>query len=159
VKRLLIATTALMGVLVAQNAWAGTATTTITVSAGVAAACTISATRLAFHSVITSTLSTGSASITVNCTSGAPIDIGLSYGNNASSAPRRLQGITITNFVSYVLFQDFANTILWGNNVGFDTLASTGTGANQVFQVYGQVPSQSVTADTYTDSVTVTVTF
>nr|WP_287115276.1 spore coat protein U domain-containing protein [Mesorhizobium sp.] len=44
--------------------------------------------------------------------------------------------------------------------MGTDTLAGTGTGAEQTYPVYGQVPVQETsTAGTYADVITVTLTY
>jgi outer membrane usher protein len=48
---------------------------------------------------------------------------------------------------------------VWGNVVGTNTLAGTGTGANVSYPVYGRVPSANFPADTYVDVVTATVIF
>jgi len=49
---------------------------------------------------------------------------------------------------------------VWGNTIGTNTVASTGTGAAQSFTVYGRIPSQTTPAPaTYTDTITVTVTY
>jgi len=47
-----------------------------------------------------------------------------------------------------------------GNTVSTDTVAATGNGASQSYTVYGRVPAQTTPAPgTYTDTVTVTVTY
>ena len=65
-------------------------------------------------------------------------------------------GATIT----YSLYSDSGHTTVWGNTVGTNTVSATGNGAAQSYTVYGRVPSQSTpAAATYTDTVTVTVTY
>jgi spore coat protein U-like protein len=62
--------------------------------------------------------------------------------------------------VSYSLYSNAARTTNWGNTVGTDTVAGTGTGSNQSYTVYGSVPAQTTPAPaTYTDTITVTVTY
>jgi spore coat protein U-like protein len=62
--------------------------------------------------------------------------------------------------ISYSLFSNAGRTTNWGNTVGTDTVASTGTGASQSFTVFGRVPPQTTPAPaTYTDTITVTVTY
>jgi spore coat protein U-like protein len=61
--------------------------------------------------------------------------------------------------VNYDIFSDSAHTVPWGNINGFDTVDSTGNGQNQVLVVYGQVLSQPVFLDTYSDTITVTLTY
>jgi spore coat protein U-like protein len=62
--------------------------------------------------------------------------------------------------VQYKLFQDSGRTINWGNNTASDTKNDTGNGAAQTHTIYGRVPVQTTAApDTYSDTVTVTVTY
>jgi len=49
---------------------------------------------------------------------------------------------------------------VWGNTVGTNTVAGTGTGNSQSLTVYGNVPAQATPpAATYNDTITVTVTY
>ena len=49
---------------------------------------------------------------------------------------------------------------MWGNTVGTDTQAATGTGAAQTYTIYGRIPPQTTPAPaTYSDTITVTVTY
>jgi spore coat protein U-like protein len=103
---------------------------------------------------------TGAIAITVNCTSGVTFNIALNAGSTS--------GGTITNrrvkasngsTVFYQLFSNSGRTNNWGQTVGTDTVAGTGTGSNQNFTVY---PSMAATqwgvAGSYSDTMTVTVT-
>jgi spore coat protein U-like protein len=105
-----------------------------------------------------------STSITVQCTNTTPFNIGLDAGTTtgASTTTRKLlnqaQGSTAT--VNYTLWQDSGHGTNWGNQVGTDTVSSTGTGAPVVFNVYGRIPPQTTPAPgTYADLITVTVTY
>jgi spore coat protein U-like protein len=65
-------------------------------------------------------------------------------------------------FVSTCLqwYTDSGRTIVWGNTVGTDTVSATGNGASQSYTVFGRVPAQTTPAPaTYTDTITVTVTY
>ena len=60
----------------------------------------------------------------------------------------------------YDLFQDAGRTIHWGDRSGTDTRDVLTTGAPQTVNVYGQIPAgQRVRDGTYSDMITVTVTF
>jgi spore coat protein U-like protein len=62
--------------------------------------------------------------------------------------------------IDYQMFKDAAYTENWGDTVSTDTVSGTGIGTEQSFTVYGRVPAQTTPATgTYTDTVTVTVTF
>lgn len=104
---------------------------------------------------------TGTTSIGVTCTSGLDYDIGLDAGANPSTGgdtnTRRMTNSG--NFVSYDLKKPDGTTH-WGNTISTDTLSSTGTGDAQSFTVNGLVPAQTTPpAATYTDTITVTVTY
>ena len=98
------------------------------------------------------------ATITVTCTTNAPYNVGLDAGGGASINARRM--INGTNTVGYQLYRDTGRTTVWGNTVGTDTAAGTGNGTAQALTVYGRVPPQTTPpAATYSDSVTVTVSY
>jgi spore coat protein U-like protein len=62
--------------------------------------------------------------------------------------------------VNYSLFRNATRTQVWGQTIGTDTVTGTGTGANQALTIYGRVPAQAVPPPgTYTDTVTVTITY
>ncbi|KPN21443.1 hypothetical protein AO715_13095 [Xanthomonas sp. Mitacek01] len=134
-----------------------------TASAPVASRCTIStATDLDFGAVpglITGNRDQVSA-VNFSCTGRTPWNVGLDNGLNASGTIRRLRLGGTANYVRYELYRDAGRTARWGTTTGSDTAAGTGTGAAQSVTVYGRVPSgQTVPAGSYTDTVTVTVTY
>ena len=70
--------------------------------------------------------------------------------------------VTANNFVSYQLYQDSGRTAVWGATPNTNTVAGTGTGLNQVFQVYGRVAnpaSNNATPGNYQDTVTATIVY
>jgi spore coat protein U-like protein len=96
----------------------------------------------------------------VQCTNTTPYNIGLDAGTGtgATVAVRKLSTGGVT--VNYTLYSDSGRTTVWGNTVSTDTVAATGNGASQSYTVYGRVPAQTTPAPgTYTDTVTVTVTY
>jgi spore coat protein U-like protein len=65
-----------------------------------------------------------------------------------------------TEVINYSLYSDSGRTTNWGNTVGTDTVAATGNGSAQAYTVYGRIPPQTTPAPgTYTDTITVTVTY
>lgn len=157
-----------MLVVVASSAFAGTATSNMSVSAIVSASCTISAGALGFgaYDPLVANATTplpGQATLTVSCTNGAPATVTLDQGLNpaggsTNAAPLR-QMATGGNFLTYSLFQDIALTVPWGNTAGTGA-AYTGTGTTGSVTVYGQVAAgQNVPAGTYQDTVVATMTF
>jgi spore coat protein U-like protein len=162
------------------SALAATTTSSLSVTAAVAQKCSISATStLAFGTydpVVTHASSAldGTGSVTVKCTKGSSgITIDLDGGANLTGTQRRLKGTTVTTeFLNYAITQpDTASpytacpyTTTWGSTVSGSvyTPASVSWSAStgQQFTVCGRVASaQNVTAQAYTDTVTVTVNF
>ncbi len=97
--------------------------------------------------------------INITCTNTTPYNIGLDKGLNGSSVLTRQMkaGAAVVN---YSMYSDSGRTTNWGNTVGTDTVAATGNGSAQAFTVYGRIPPQtSPAAGTYTDTITVTVTY
>lgn len=127
------------------------------------ASCTVSATPVAFGtfnpfgSTVTST-----GTITVACSSGsksATYTIALNAGNSGSFAQR--QTSTTSPYVKYNLYTTSGYTSIWGDGTGGSvTVTGTDTTITSNFTVYGQLPTpQGVTPNTYSDSITVTVTY
>jgi spore coat protein U-like protein len=100
------------------------------------------------------------STIHVTCTNPTPYNIGLDAGtgSGATVATRKMTSGRAT--VSYSLYSDRAHTTAWGTTVGSDAVAATGNGSGQSYTVYGRVPPQGEPSPgTYTDTVTVTVTY
>lgn len=141
---------------------AQTATDTFDVRITIAEECRIISTQtLDFGStgVLTSNVD-GTAVLQVACTPTTPYNIGLDegLGAGATTAARLMTSGGAT--VGYGLFRDASRTASWGDTIGTDTQAGTGTGAAQSYTVYGRVAPQTTPASgTYTDTVTVTVTY
>jgi len=136
-----------------------TTTSTFQVTATVASSCTVTATSLAFGNYTLAQLD-GSSTITATCTNGTTYTIGLDAGSfaGATTSTRRMTGPSASG-LSYSLFSDSGRTTNWGNVAG-SWVSGTGTGAAQVLTVFGRIPAnQTALIGSYTDTVTVTVTF
>ncbi|MFP4640225.1 MAG: spore coat U domain-containing protein [Guyparkeria sp.] len=160
---------ATMGLLAAtiggKIAMAATDTTTFEVTATVEDACAVSATDLAFGTYDPNAGDLdGTSTITASCTEGTSYDIGLDTGENADEADgttRAMVGASATtSHLSYELYSDSERTTVWGDEVGTDTVSGTASEAEDEHTVYGQIPEgQFVTADSYSDTITVTITY
>lgn len=148
----------------AAPAVAGTATNNMPVSVNVLNSCTVAATPMAFGSptaiggVDIDTTST----VSLVCTNGAAYDVALDNGLNVSGTQRRMSnGATTPVYVNYGIFKDAARTTNWGSAVGATQAGTAGVSGLVSLTAYGRIPSSaaSVGAGTYTDTVTVTVTF
>lgn len=148
-----------------QSASAATATDTFTVTATVGQTCTVSANDLSFGAYIqTAGLPTDAVStIDVNCTLATAYNMGLNAGTGTgATVTNRIMRNAASNALNYSLYQDAARTTVWGNTVGTNTASGTGTGLNVPIIMYGRAfANQSATAPagSYTDTITVTVTY
>lgn len=132
----------------------GSATTSFTVSATVAANCQITAQDLSFGSA--SSLSVNldaNSAISVNCTNTTPYSLTIDNGANFSGT-RRMRNIASNTYIDYGLFQDAARGVPWGSFNG------TGTGSASNITVYGRVPPQPANSPgNYVDTVAAVITF
>ena len=145
-----------------SGAEAATATGSFNVQVTIAATCVVtSATNLNFgtQGVLAANVDQTST-INVTCTNTTPYNIGLDKGVNGASVTTRQMKAAGPALINYSLFSDAGRTVNWGNTVGTDTVAATGTGSAQPFTVFGRIPPQvSPLAAVYTDTITVTVTY
>ena len=96
----------------------------------------------------------GSATISVDATTGSTYTIALDSGQNATSSQRRLTDGS-SNYLDYDLYSDSNHQDAWDN-----TTSRSGSGSSQDYTVYGQIPAaQNVPAGSYSDTVAVTVAF
>ena len=96
----------------------------------------------------------------MQCTNTTPYNIGLSAGTGSGSTVTTRKMTSGGATINYSLYSNAGRTTNWGDTVGVDTVSSTGNGASQGFTVYGRVTAQTTPApSTYTDTITVTVTY
>ena len=142
--------------------FASTTTSTFTAQVMIAASCTInSASTLNFGSqgVLIANVDQTST-VQVQCTNTTPYNIGLDAGTGTGATVAVRKMTNGANIVNYSLYSDSGHTVVWGNTVGTNTVVATGNGAAQSYTIYGQVPAQTTPAPaTYTDTITVTVTY
>jgi spore coat protein U-like protein len=153
---------AIICALQTATAFASSATTTFTSHVTIAATCTInSASTLNFGS--TGLLAANvdqNSTIQIQCTDTTPYNIGLDAGTGSGATVAARKMSTGGNTVNYTLYSDPTHVAVWGNTVSTDTVAAVGDGSAQSFTVYGRVPAQPTPAPgTYTDTVTLTVTY
>lgn len=135
-------------------------TTTFTVSATVSDACSTSATDLAFGAY-TGTQLDSISTISVTCTLGTAYDIRLDDGANGSTVTtRQMIRSGGSEVLNYSLFSDTLRTTNWGETDATDTVSGLGTGLSIPHLVYGRIPaSENVPAGSYSDTVTVTISY
>jgi spore coat protein U-like protein len=142
-------------------------TASLSVTASVAANCTITTAPVAFGAydpvganAAADLLATGT--VTVACTKGAPTTIDLGNGTNFLAGSRRMN--SATDFMNYALYKDAARTLVWGTGpglVGGTTAAYTAASvAPTAITVYGTVPmAQNVSVGAYSDTVVATINY
>lgn len=154
----------------ANAATPSTATATFQVLMTIQKACSVTAGNASNISLgtvaATATPNNGNSSISVTCSKTTPYNIGLlpssANGGTANGTGNMISSTapsTNTDKVPYTLYSNSGNTTVWGNNIGTNTVASTGTGAAQSFNVYAQNTNANFTPDSYVDTVGVTVTY
>lgn len=146
------------------SSYAATETTTFGVSATIADSCSVSASALAFGTIdpIANVDTDATTTIDVTCSNSTTYDVGLDAGTTSgATVTARQMTDGAANTLDYSLYSEDTRTTNWGDTVGTDTVSGTGNGTAQTLTVYGRVPSGQQTAVTgsYSDTITVTVTF
>lgn len=104
--------------------------------------------------------------VVTRCNVNRRYSIYLGDGNNRITGGNRRM-VNGSNYLAYQLYKEAARTNIWDNTGGVTAtggsggVASTGTGSNQTFPVYGRIP-QGISippAGNYTDTVVVTVAY
>ena len=136
--------------------------------------CTVSATSVAFgtYTPLQPGALIGTGTMTTICTVTShrnTLTIDLSAGASGNFTTRTMTTTvgTTTYPLKYNLYQDAANTLIWGDGTGgsqADTMTLTRHGNNNTITttltVYGAVaPAQDPAPGIYTDGITVTVNF
>ena len=132
-----------------------------TVTATNATICSVSAATLNFGStgVLRAALD-GTTTISITCTNAAPYTVALDGGLSGAANPAQRKLSQAAQTISYGLYLDASRTAPWGDSVGVNTAAGTGSGLAQTLTVYGRVPAQSTPAPgTYADTVVMTISY
>ncbi len=133
----------------------------INVTININSNCQLSTTALSFggYDPLSSTPNDATNTINVLCTLTTPYHVRLDRGVHGSDVTHRQMG-NDGNRLNYSLFRDAGRSLNWGETDSVDTVESTGTGGAQAFTVYGRIPAlQGVGAGSYSDTITVTVSF
>lgn len=89
----------------------------------------------------------------------APWQVGLDNGSHYDGSHRRMAGPGGT-YITYELYRDPGRTQRWGNTPNVDTVSGSANydTLTQVI-VHGRVPAQAAAPGSYSDTITVTLTF
>jgi spore coat protein U-like protein len=151
----------LTSVLLGCNTLATTSSASFTVGATVPTTCRITTNNLNFGSVgVIGANVDASTNLGPVCTNGTPYTVGLDGGLSGATNPTQRKMTQGTAFVLYGLYRDAARSQAFGNTIGTNTAAGTGTGLSQTLTVYGRVAPQATPAPgTYADTITATLTY
>jgi spore coat protein U-like protein len=133
---------------------------TFTVTADVLTNCFVEADNLNFGNY-TGVEVDANTTVRATCSTGTPYTIGLSAGTSTGAVvtARKMTG-PASELLAYSLSQDAAHTVNWGDTIGTDTVAGTGTGVAQPLTVFGRITAgQFLGPGAFTDSIVVTLTF
>jgi spore coat protein U-like protein len=99
------------------------------------------------------------ANILVTCTSGTPYTVELNAGGGSGATTAARKMTSGGNTVNYSIYKEVAHTNVFGTG-GTEKVSATGNASAQTYTAYGLVPIQATPPiGTYTDTVTVTVTY
>lgn len=120
--------------------------------------CSVSVVNVVFASydVFTPTATNSTGTVKVKCSASATYAISLSAGAGTFASRVMLNGTHELNYNLYTTSQDLT---IWGDGTS-GTVTTNGTGGGTSYTVYGLIPAlQNVPVGSYSDTVTVTVTF
>jgi spore coat protein U-like protein len=126
----------------------------------------VSASNLAFGNYTPGSGNVDSSStISVKCTATTGYTVALDKGTTTAGTITQRLLANSTNTLQYNLYTDTNRSTLWGDGTTGQTQAGTGAGfaTTQSLTVYGRLPdstaNQKAVVGTYTDTITVTVTY
>jgi spore coat protein U-like protein len=155
------------GAMTAGVANSATTTTTFAVTATVQATCSATATALPFGNYTPGAGAlANSSTISVKCTKNTPYTVALNAGTTTGGTLAQRLMAAGANTLQYNLYTTAALTTVFGDGTGTTgTGAGTGAGvatANNL-TVFGQLPdnatNQAAVPGSYSDTITVTVTY
>jgi spore coat protein U-like protein len=163
---LFVAAVGCLAALLPAGAFAQSATANLSVTANVAANCTITTTPVAFGAydpvVANDTAALDAVgTVRVACTKGASPTVGLGLGGNPSGSTRRMAGSTAGEYLTYELYHPGGHTTIWGTGgAGLFAAGAAPSRAVRTFDVNGRIAGgQDVGTGNYNDTVVATVNF
>ena len=143
-----------------DTAQAALPTSTVTVTANVVKACTISGATLGFgeYNPTYATDTTVTVPLNFQCSAGTPITIDLNNGGHPAAGMRGMANGT--NILQYQIYSNPGLTTVWGTGSG-SNYGMTATGGSDHLDMSGKIPAlqTGVIVGTYQDTVTATLNF
>jgi spore coat protein U-like protein len=169
-KKILSLSALALGLSLSSTVFAGTATGTLTVTATILDSCaintdatgTVASATLnfgeisSFASDVDAEVSTSGTSLAVYCNGSTTWSLSANQGVNSTDSTQRLMILDGTT-LAYDLYSDSARSTA----IEVDTAFLTGSGSSDDITIYGRIPSGTAlpSAGTYTDTVTLTLTY
>jgi len=154
---------AILALTVARDARSATSSGSLAVSGTISATCAVNASSLAFGTInpVLNTNLDVTGTVSVSCTNSTTYNVGLDAGGGSGATITNRKMTSGGNTLTYQIFRDSGRTQNWGNTVGTDTVSGTGNGSAQSITAYGRIPSGQISAvvGSYTDTVTITITY
>jgi spore coat protein U-like protein len=161
---------AVFGLMLAPSAQAGSNTGNMTVTANIQAACTVSASPMAFGTVVPGTNKDTVAVVSSNCTAGTAYTVDIGNGINSiatggTGGQFRRQMAAGTYLLPYVIYIDATRaTPIDASAVALNNLLTTtvGDGLDKTTSIFGRVIGAESTVNTpgsYVDTVLLTIAF
>jgi len=150
---------------ISSQAMASSIAANFQANAIVNASCSVSATNVALGELTPSQSGTTSkyGFIGATCTNGTSYSLALSTGSSGSFAERKMVGSIAgnTDTLAYNLYTDSANPVVFGDgSEGTQMINLTGMTRSILTRIRVKMPSnQYIKPDTYTDNITVTLTY
>jgi spore coat protein U-like protein len=151
----------LLSILLDCSILVTTKTTTFNVTASVPTTCKLSTNYLDFGVAgVLDSIKDGATTLDVTCTNATSYNVGLNGGLSGAGDPTQRKMSKGSEFVVYGLYRDAARTLPFGDAIGVNTVAGSGTGLSQSISVYGRIQPQSTpSAGVYSDTIIVTLTY
>jgi spore coat protein U-like protein len=161
---------AVFGLMLAPSTQAASSTGNLTVTANIQPACTVSASPMAFGTVVPGTNKDTVAVISSNCTAGTTYTVDIGNGINSiatggTGGEFRRQMAAGTHFLPYVIYIDATRaTAIDASAVALNNLLTTtvGDGLEKTTSIFGRVVGAESTVNTagsYVDTVLLTIAF
>ena len=135
---------------------AATATGSIAVSVSVLPACSVSGAPVAFGAYAPMSTASQNGNVTLTCSTGVTYAVALDEGTQGDGSTRRMARGD-GPLLPYDLYRDAAHQQRWAS--GSTAATGTGSGNSQNFPVYARILPAIVPAGTYSDNVTITVSY
>ena len=131
-----------------------------TVSATLVTGCNVNATNLNFGSIGTLTSAVNATStVTASCTSTTPYNIGLNAGIGSGATVTKRLMTSGTTTLSYALYSNAAMTTIWGNTVERIQSRRPAAVRRRIIRSMDRCRRRPPGPATYSDTITVTVSY